>query len=143
MQTENAPRYGLPDVVTHQSVFEAVCEHLIRQGRPSIVLDDECLYRGPDRTACAGGCLISDHLYKQEMEGQRMNERFIAAYLPEAGHVAPMILSLQRVHDSQDLWLDGGEAFDLRELRAELRSVGTQYGLILPGILADEAPVPA
>jgi hypothetical protein len=37
-----------------------------------------------------------------------------------SGHVAPMILSLQRVHDSQDLWLDGGEAFDLRELRAAM-----------------------
>jgi hypothetical protein len=49
-----------------------------------------------------------------------------------------MILSLQRVHDSQDLWLDGGEAFDLRELRAELRMeiAATCMGSVAPCILA-------
>ena len=45
-------------------------EHLLSQGRRSV--DDitgKCMYRSPDGTKCAIGCLIPDHLYNVSLEG--------------------------------------------------------------------------
>jgi hypothetical protein len=49
MQTENAPRYGLPDVVTHQSVFEVhshACKSECKMGHGK---SGNRVYRGAQR----------------------------------------------------------------------------------------------
>lgn len=54
--------------MTPQEIFDKVATHLLtqnKQSREGII----CLYRGPDGTACAVGCLIPDSLYKKGMEG--------------------------------------------------------------------------
>jgi hypothetical protein len=42
--------------------------HLRRQGVRAESADGSCLYRGPDGTKCAVGCLIPDDVYHRDME---------------------------------------------------------------------------
>ena|SRR5579872_749343 len=62
----------MTDILTPQSIFDKVCDHLMKQGKKSIYQNTDgfsCAYRGNDDTKCAVGCLIPDELYNKEMEG--------------------------------------------------------------------------
>lgn len=65
--------------MTAQEVFTKVVEHLRKQGcksREDVSQDPSyngecqylCLYRGPNNTMCAAGCLIEDDEYQSWME---------------------------------------------------------------------------
>jgi hypothetical protein len=57
--------------MTDQEVFDYVSTFLLKQGVPSKDLTQKnqpCLYRGPNGTKCAVGCLIPDELYDPVME---------------------------------------------------------------------------
>lgn len=90
---------------TEQGVFDYVVEHLKRQGVASFGKGPDgslmCLYRGPDGTSCAIGCLLTD----DEVSGIRENETVeklvenhkLPRRLNRLG--APFLTSLQSAHD--------------------------------------------
>lgn len=54
--------------MTQQEIFDYVATFLIKQGKPA--MDGyRCMYRAPDGSKCAGGCLIPDEVYHPSMEG--------------------------------------------------------------------------
>lgn len=53
---------------TKQGIFDRVAKHLIAQGRPAMMNQFDCAYRGKGGRSCGIGCLIPDDLYDPEME---------------------------------------------------------------------------
>lgn len=91
---------------TPQQVFEQVANHLLTQGRKSIV-GGACQYRGGDNTMCAAGCLIGDDEYNASMmEGSSWRSLEIGKVVPFAH--SKLIHALQRIHDGfpTDRWLE-------------------------------------
>lgn len=103
--------------MTPQEIFDKVATHLFTQGVQSRNKNGgTCLYRGPNNTSCAVGCLIPDELYDPEMDGFYDGEKFIYS-----GHSVQFILRkhtlpsyflenkgllnyLQEVHDFDVNW---------------------------------------
>lgn len=102
---------------TAQQVFNQVRDHLLAQGRRSLLypgnedraLSVQCAYRSPDGLKCAAGCLMSDEEYRPEFDSTLhfnrkptscgwvtgIIEKYKAAPLEHAG----LITDLQEVHD--------------------------------------------
>lgn len=101
-----------PEVMTAQEVFDTSASWLLKQGKKSE--DRFCLYRGPDNTACAVGCLIQDDEYKPSMDDRingdtSLSHIYELGLLPKRLHPHIELLSdLQDVHDTVDvdLWPD-------------------------------------
>ena len=51
-----------------QEIFDRVVEHLWNQKVPALNENNTCVYRGPNGTMCAVGCLIPNELYDPEMD---------------------------------------------------------------------------
>jgi hypothetical protein len=86
---------------TAQEVYNQVRDHLLAQNCVSAVGDSwitrQCLYRGPNGTKCAAGCLIGDDEYKPEMEKTSWDRLVKQEIVP--GNHEELIVKLQRVHD--------------------------------------------
>jgi predicted house-cleaning noncanonical NTP pyrophosphatase (MazG superfamily) len=81
-------------------VIDFVKEHLLKQGCKSLqIVDDDtrCLYRGPNGTKCAAGCLIPDEDYDPKMEGL-LWEELVEKYDFDNPH-NELIDRLQAIHD--------------------------------------------
>lgn len=52
----------------NQEIYDKVRAHLLKQ-RVKAENNNGCLYRGPNHTKCAVGCLIADEDYSPDMEG--------------------------------------------------------------------------
>jgi hypothetical protein len=100
--------------MTKQETFDTVVRHLLTQAKQSRD-EDACLYRGPDGTKCAAGCLISDADYSPSMEWLYATSIRYAL----VGHDMEIVMDLQLVHDERDvgLWPD------------ELSRVALKHGL--------------
>lgn len=91
---------------TKQFEFDAVVEHLFKQGGPATVpnhvgTETSCSYRGRDGTMCAVGCRIPNIMYRKEMEGKRLGGLITVFQLPaELEEYLGMFSHLQDVHDS-------------------------------------------
>lgn len=136
--------YGLPAVITEQTVFDRVCEHLIAQGRPAAGERHSCAYRGNDGSACAVGCLIPDDRYDEGMEGAGVGYTVLRR-VPELTPVRHLLAELQRVHDSTALWngksaFTGHLGFDVPLLKGALRDVAERRRLVPPPIILDAVP---
>lgn len=93
-----------------QEIFDIVVTHLRKQGCKSF--DDEkdcCMYRGPNGTKCAAGCLIPDDVYDPMFEmtvwsGVELDSA--RAYIGEEHTM--LIERLQKVHDDHtpSVWED-------------------------------------
>lgn len=53
--------------MTKQEIYDTVCAHLAKQKVKSRNIEG-CLYRGPNNTSCAVGCLITDAEYDPLMD---------------------------------------------------------------------------
>lgn len=57
-----------------QEVFDQIVSHLRKQSCRSVAAEPNngptCLYRGPNGTKCAVGCMIPDEIYHPSMEGK-------------------------------------------------------------------------
>jgi len=98
---------------SNQQVVEKVAHHLGFQFKKSQKRDREthrnsCLYRGPNNTMCAAGCLIPDKLYKKELEGVAINaflNRYSTIYYNKnIDHIfknidSDLLRFLQAIHD--------------------------------------------
>ena len=86
-----------------QEVFNTVVTHLRSQGRKST--DHEgCLYRGPNGTSCAVGCLITDEEYSPRMERTNVQALLARDETPVSlkDRLLPhmdLLINLQSVHD--------------------------------------------
>jgi hypothetical protein len=131
--------------VTLQSIFNRVATHLLKQGKRATVektrivphlMDgnkcveekyDVCMYRTPDGSKCAAGCLIKDEFYKPEIEGYNVESvDYVIPALRQSLDdpdnfidVLGLVVDLQKVHDfrAPGLW------------KVALRVVASDYGL--------------
>lgn len=91
-----------------QATFEKVARHLFAQGKqskePGPDWTSVCLYRGPEETSCAVGCLIPDELYSPDMEYKSVTH--IANGLKQLPEFSDMLLlnDLQEIHDWDENW---------------------------------------
>ena len=88
---------------TAQEVFDQVATHLLTQMRKSEGASEPggalwCLYRGPNGTKCAAGCLMSDEEYHNLIDhGVEWIVLVYAGAVPN--HHRTLISRLQQVHD--------------------------------------------
>ncbi len=120
---------------TMQQEFDAVVEHLYKQGKPAKRADGKCVYRTEDGLACAVGCRLP--IYLPEMDEActgfnstgvvYLNTRFSNVLPPEIAAYTPMFKSLQRVHDCCPLDEEG--MFHLGSLSSMLVTIADNLGL--------------
>ena len=113
---------------TAQQTFEHVVKHLFKQGRRSYSDASGCLYKGPNNTSCAVGCLIPDDVYSTGMEGKPYgNTSNLFDHYPVLTKVMPkhtyLLRSLQKVHDGNSVWKNE------KLMRDVLRDVGKAHKL--------------
>src|SRR5574338_424884 len=88
---------------THQETFNTVAAFLLKQGPAR----DEygCLYRGPNNTKCAAGCLIPDDKYEKRFDlgGYFADSKPIAFILESEGHDPLFVRKLQFIHDGHSI----------------------------------------
>lgn len=97
--------------MTLREVFDTVKAHLLTQNAKAIHVredgDEACMYRGPNGTKCAVGCLIKDEFYSTSLEGLPASYSEVQDALKKSG-VTPkalgsgpaLITYLQYIHDN-------------------------------------------
>ena len=132
--------------MTEQEVFDKVAPHLLTQQvaayGPNPNPGDEsqgksCLYRGPNGTMCAVGCLIPDEVYNPVMEGSGV-ENLLDAYEEELPDLVPhvdLLVRLQAVHDRYMPRRVHADPESLQATADALRCVAQEQNLILPEIV--------
>ena len=118
---------------TKQKIFDQVSKHLLTQMQSSISESNGCLYRGPNNTKCAIGCLIPDSLYSPDIENSIVRslvkmeayEKFFCELL-EVDKISEQdivfLQNLQDIHDNSEThdWLNNLECFaDENDLKQE------------------------
>jgi hypothetical protein len=94
---------------SEQELYDYIGTFLIKQGKQS-KNGDGCIYRGPNGTKCAVGCVISDHYYRKRMDndGYSALEMIKSFKLPKFFHKFDKFLDdAQNVHDNNLNWKDG------------------------------------
>jgi len=124
---------AVPPLRSAQEEFDAVCEHLVKQGQRAY--DEEmgaCLYRAPNGLQCAVGCRIPDEVYHPDMEEKGVDNLltyFKDVLPPEIKEYQYMFESLQHVHDTSTNWKD------IDTLKGKLRYVAGVYDLKAPAVI--------
>jgi hypothetical protein len=120
----NFPKAGI--VGTEQEMFDKVANHLFNQGCKSADAC-RCLYRGPNGTKCAIGCLIPDELYKLAFESETLSY-ILVDYLINFDSVGYRFLAdLQLLHDTFDR--KGSESWE-GYLNRRLKGFAIDHNLI-------------
>lgn len=83
-----------------QEIFNIVARHLLKQWKKSIDGLGTCLYRSPDGSKCAIGCLMPDNLYRPEFEGRAITElpRVVLQAISKPS-MTGFLYNLQNLHD--------------------------------------------
>ena len=114
--------------LTDQEIFTKVYHHLLTQREKAVTnpLDEylDCRYRGSNGLKCAIGCLISDELYKSEMETLpifKLMRTFQDLPFGSWNNLT-LLIRLQGIHDQNpvDTW------------KTRLRDVADVYNLEVP-----------
>ena len=126
---------------TLQETFDHVVRHLAKQGGPALNRDGACMYRGPNGTKCAIGCVIPEHLYTPDIEHQRVHNilrgdcgkpELRAAILRHGEEMPNLLDALQQAHDNAPCL---GRKWNLEEnewsnsIAQRLREVADQFEL--------------
>lgn len=118
----------IPETSTPQEVFDFVTEHLLTQGKQSY--QGSCLYRGPNRTACAVGCLLTDEEYTPNMEGVSaydLQVHLLSSFWKEHQR---LLQDLQSAHDDKANVEPGPERkFNREKLVKQLAYVSNYHNL--------------
>lgn len=119
-----------------QDVFDRVVTHLRTQGKRAYSDLFGCMYRAPDGTKCAVGCLIPDEVYNKTWEGMGVSVILqdlgteglgIFGMSPEdKGRLATMLSELQQAHDSVLSWNVPGSPGSMAH---KLAQIATDYDL--------------
>lgn len=89
-----------------QKIFNRVTTHLLTQKRKAVYCG-KCVYRAPDGTSCAIGCLLSPKGYSLVIEARSISNRDNRLALFRSGYPidvdswgwSSFLLGLQRIHD--------------------------------------------
>lgn len=86
-----------------QDIFDTVTRHLFTQGKAAYNSTDGCVYRGPDGTSCAVGCIMPDSVYRKGMEGSSINDLLQSNFKIPQWMVKNegLLGDLQSVHDNR------------------------------------------
>ncbi len=88
----------------NQKTFNKVVNFLLKQNKKSIDPSELCMYRGPEGTKCAAGCLIPDQLYDKSLEGIPVgNFNKVGELIKSQGHNVTFVRELQLIHDEYDV----------------------------------------
>lgn len=92
---------------TPQAIFDQVVEHLLTQGKRSVLDDGLCAYRKEDGSKCAVGCLIPDENYYEGLEGGDAYRNDVIAALPFIAdeEIKILLYHLQDIHDTDEPYL--------------------------------------
>lgn len=115
---------------TSQQIFDKVALHLLKQGCRSESTTERsttnpqaslCMYRGPNGTMCAVGCLIPDDRYSPNLERETADQLIMyhSMLIQYLGRDTELLLDLQTLHDTQEP----------EEWRDQLANVGCAHGL--------------
>lgn len=113
-----------PMNLSKQEIFDRIASHLIAQGSGSTNAEGECVYRSPNGTSCAVGCLIPDELYNPDFE---MNS---VKYLPLGVREylgldnMEMLSNLQTIHD-----IASRGSYFLTDIREEMCHYAVDHNL--------------
>jgi hypothetical protein len=86
-------------MATELEVIDFVAEHLLKQGKKSLLSEYKCMYRGVGDLMCAAGCLIPRHLYNTGMEHKSWTELCEDFGLPTEHKT--LIFKMQCIHDNE------------------------------------------
>jgi hypothetical protein len=98
--------------MTPQEVFDKVATHLLTQRSRAVRPGSRysCLYRAPDGKRCAIGCLITDDIYRPDMEGSVATTLLLRGEVQRAWPWAyrnekalNMLDRLQVLHDREEI----------------------------------------
>lgn len=112
--------------MTLQEIFDQVATHLLDQGVASVDSVKGCLYRGPEGTKCALGCLIPDNYYTKEMEGHGIR------YLRDNDYELPLILKVDPLSFLLDLQYAHDKSLATMGIsfwRSDMRRIADKYNL--------------
>lgn len=123
-----------------QETFENVVRHLYAQGHPAMDESGACLYRGPNGTKCAVGCLIPDDLYKRQMDEDGGSVLNLLPMFPELWELFDVrdnnnkewqdfLHQLQLAHDCQSFKSFECLYFNKNKLDMDLKAVATKFKL--------------
>ncbi len=91
-----------------QTIFNQVCQHLVRQGRAAMEHNTggSCRYRGACGTRCAVGYLIADKHYDNHIEGggmarESVQDVVIATIGDISDEACRLLAACQNAHDVQ------------------------------------------
>lgn len=119
-----------------KEVAAKVVEHLMTQKEKSVAWDNStrCLYRGPNGTKCAVGCLIEDEFYTPSMENQIVGASIINSALRKSGvpcsiEIEQLLRDLQDLHDYEFYKIDD-DARKAQLLRDVLGKHGVQLAVL-------------
>lgn len=79
-----------------QATFDKVALHLLNQGMKSVNDNGDCMYRGGNGRSCAIGCLITDDVYNDSVEGETSRSIGVLNMLYQSN---PAIIGIDQVHD--------------------------------------------
>ena len=88
-----------------KQLFKTVAEHLLNQQAKSAI-GDLCMYRVPNGNKCAVGCLISDKVYTEDLEGLAADSGRMAEALNTSLNDSltesdiDLLVELQLIHDN-------------------------------------------
>lgn len=128
--------------MTAQEIFDKVATHLATQKVASFERFQGCLYRGPNGTMCAVGCLIPDSAYSPDFERLPLplekphgSDALLLYETVEKLGLAefrPLLRDLQRVHDKLMPRPADGEEEQKRHMQDAqigLKLIADKYGL--------------
>jgi hypothetical protein len=104
-----------------QKTFDTIVDHLYKQGCASVNDDGHCLYRGPNGTKCAIGCLIPDDIYTRGMENVRVE---FLGFEFDCSKTQYVCMAMQKVHDESKYI-----TYYNRYLNARIMKVARKYDL--------------
>jgi hypothetical protein len=125
--------YKSYDITTmsHQQIFDTVCQHLAEQGGPALQYNSDtertfCSYRGDDGKQCAAGIFIPKNEYSEWMEhGYPADWVFgdSGLNLILENETLQLLNALQNAHDSRE------SQEPLAEIRIKLDKVAQAFDL--------------
>jgi hypothetical protein len=94
---------------SEQELYEYIGEFLIQQGKQSYDINhNSCMYRGPNNTKCAVGCVIPDKFYLSGMELMSLFDIMNYKLPPYIIEYEYFLVSMQEFHDNSKNWNENG-----------------------------------
>ena len=122
--------------MNNQEIFNRVLSHIRLQKVQAVGSREQCVYRGPEGTKCAVGCLIPDDVYNADMEGSVIREvMYNSMYVPALKDSLdaigihqdqyPLLAQLQDAHDGENQVVD----WNLPNWEDEMREIANAFNL--------------